>query len=130
MALRASLNSHCLLSCKLAGVGILLGVPVAYTRKPQLKLDTISGFVRTTSWLSLPLHVWRKALDALDNLAAVNFVHFGQLCLCALRSASTQVALAAFRAHDFARTCQAKTLGGCLMGLKLGFASFCFAGHY
>ena len=38
--------------------------------------------------------------------------------------------LAAFRAHEFARTGQAKSLGSRLVGLELGFAaSFCFARH-
>src|SRR5215212_2131528 len=39
------------------------------------------------------------------------------------------MALAAFGTDHFARTSQTKTLGGRLMGLQLGLASFCFARH-
>ena len=39
------------------------------------------------------------------------------------------MALAAFRAHELARTGQAESLGSRLVGLELGFASFCFARH-
>ena len=40
------------------------------------------------------------------------------------------MALAAFRAHELARTGQAESLGSRLVGLELEFAtSFCFARH-
>jgi len=42
MPVRTSFYAHFFTSCKLAGVGILRlrsGLPVAYTRKPQLKID-------------------------------------------------------------------------------------------
>ena len=64
-------------------------------------------------------HVGRKALDALDDAAALHFMHFRQLCLCALGCTSAQVALAAFCAHYFTGARQAETLGIALLFFSL-----------
>src|SRR6185436_2683952 len=102
-------------------------MPVVNTRKPQLKTDATFAGGMTPPLLTF--HVWRKAFHTLDDLAALHDMHFRQLSLGALRRVSTQVALAAFRAHHFAGAGQAKTLGGRLVGLQLVFSSFCFTRH-
>src|SRR5688572_29587758 len=123
MPLRASLNtSHSLSPAHSRASACCKQLPVVYTRKPHIKIGYDMG-------REALFHVGRKSLNALDDAAALHFMHFRQLCLCALGCTSAQVALAAFCAHHFTRTRQAETLGSCLMGLQFSFASFCFARH-
>ena len=80
--------------------------------------------------MCLLFHVRRETLHILDNAATLDGLHLGELLLGALRSISAQVALAAFRAHQLARTRQAKSLGCRLVSLKFELARFGFARHW
>src|SRR5215207_9416504 len=128
MPLRASLyTSHSKPpAISRASVWRLAPSPVAYTRKPQIKMIQHSHTGPSRSYL---LHTGGEALDTLDDLACLDFQHFGQLCLGALRRASAQVAFAAFGAYHFAGPGQAKTLGRRLVGLQLGLRGLSFTRH-
>ena len=78
----------------------------------------------------LLFHVRCKPLDVLDDTAAMNGLHHGELLLGALRRISAQVALAAFGAHQLARARQAKSFRCRLVGLELEFAGFGFTRHF
>ena len=59
---------------------------------------------------ALLFHVRGQALHILDDAASLYGLHLRKLDLGPLRSAAAQMALAAFRAHEFTRTRQAKSL--------------------
>ena len=82
-----------------------LGVRIILLQTPNSRTKKTDNELRR---LCLLLHVWRKALDALDNIFALDNDRLGQQGFGATRGAAAQMAFAALGANQNTRPGQAE----------------------